>query len=217
MQKPSKRQRKTLERATANYEMTRSPAAGYLRDRGIDEETAAIARIGVVVSPEPGHEQYISRLVIPYVDMLGVYALKFRCIAHEDCKTESCSKYLALPGQDVSIYGVLDCDSVADTIHVAEGELDRIILKLVFPDDAAVGIPGVQTWQAHWPFHFAGFERVLVWADGDKAGQDLGNRIRKEVRNAEVVAVPRGMDVTDLYLAVGPDVMRSMVGEEETE
>jgi len=108
----------------------------------------------------------------------------------------------------------LDCDSTADVIHITEGELDRLILKQVF-DEPVAGIPGVQNWKAHYPFHFAGFERVLVWPDGDKAGEDLANKIRHQVGNAEVVPVPKGMDVTELFLSVGAEVMRRMTGEED--
>lgn len=186
----------------------------YLEARGLSIETATQARLGVVDSPEPGHEHYAGRLVIPYLDMVGVYALKFRCMSDHNCKETGCSKYLAPSGQEVSIFGVVDCDAVAEVIHIAEGELDRLILRQVF-DEPAVGVPGVQTWQPHWHMHFSGFERVLIWPDGDKAGLDLANKIRHVVRNAEVVQVPKGVDVTELFLSGGADVMRAMVGEEE--
>jgi len=148
--------------------------------------------------------------------MLGVYALKFRCLEHDDCKTVGCSKYMSPTGQETSIYGVLDCDSTEGTIHITEGELDRLILKQVFGEPVA-GVPGVQNWKAHYPFHFSGFERVLIWPDGDKAGADLANKIQHQVRNAEVVSVPKGMDVTELFLSVGAEVMRQMVGEDDGE
>lgn len=213
MQKPSRRQRKVLEKAIAAYQGTISEGIGYLIERGLtDISVIETARLGVVASPEPGHEHLLGRLAIPYIDMLGVYGIKFRCTIGHDCKTEGCTKYLALPGQEVGVYGVVDTDSIRDTIHITEGELDRLVLKQVFPDDPVVGIPGTQTWKPHHHFHFAGFERVLMWADGDKAGLDLANRIRRDVRTAEVVAVPKGMDVTELYLDVGADVMREMAG-----
>lgn len=215
MQKPGKRLRRTLERATANYETSLSLAASYLLARGIELETAVAARLGVVVSPEPGHEPFLSRLCIPYVDVKGVYGLKFRCLTHDDCKSEGCPKYLALPGQEVSMYGVVDADSTMPTIHIAEGELDRLVLKQVFAGEPAVGIPGVQTWLPHHSFHFSGFERVIMWPDGDKAGADLANRIRKDVRGMETMPIPSGFDVSSFYMAYGADALRAMAGVDE--
>lgn len=217
MQKPSKRLRKLLERATARYAEELPQALSYLQGRGIEEATAQRFRLGFVSTPEPGHEQYAGRLAIPYIDALGVYGLKFRCTVHADCKSEQCTKYLALPGQEVGVYNVIASDSLGDTIHVSEGELDCLILTQVFPDSPVVGIPGAQLWKPHHAFHFSGFERVLLWMDGDKAGTDLGNRIRHDVRTAEIVSIPKGKDVTDLYLDHGAEVLRQMVGEDEEE
>lgn len=206
-----------MEKATSKYQNSLEFAIGYLQERGITEDTAVAARLGVVVSPEPGHEHAINRLVIPYVDKKGVYALKFRCLVHEDCRAEGCNKYVGITGQETSLYGVMATDSTADTIHITEGELDCLILRQVFPGEPVVALPGTSSWKPHHPFHFSGFERVLVWADGDKAGQDLGNKIRKEVRAAEVVALPRGMDVTDVFLDSGAEVLRQMAGMDDEE
>lgn len=171
----------------------------------------------MVVSPEPGHEAFINRIAIPYIDMLGVYGMKFRCMVDHDCKAQNCSKYLALPGQEIGIYGVVDTDSTNDTIHVTEGELDRNVLKQVFPDEPVVGVPGVNLWKPYHQFHFSGFERVLIWADGDKAGHDLANRIRNEVKQAEMVTLPSGLDVSDMYMHRGADALRALVGLEDGE
>lgn len=204
-----------MERATAHYQESIQIATTYLHDRGLSDETIRAARLGVVDSPEPGHEFVSGRLAIPYVDKLGVYGIKFRCLAPHDCKAEGCAKYIGLPGQETSIYNVLDVDSECDTIHVTEGELDCLALKQVFPEHPVVGIPGVTQWKPHAPFHFHGFERVLLWMDGDPAGASLGDKIRRALDIAEVVPVPSGLDVTDLYVSVGAEVMRSMIGLDE--
>lgn len=218
MQKPSKRQRKVLERATATYQAEIVQAVGYLVGRGLtDPGILAAARLGVVASPEAGHEHLAGRLSIPYLDMVGVYGIKFRCMVPHDCKAEGCTKYLALQGQEVGLYGITDADSTLDTMHVSEGELDRLVLKQVFPGEPVLGIPGTQTWQSHHHFHFQGFERVLLWTDGDKAGQDLAQRIRKEVRTAEVMPIPKGFDVTELFVERGADVFHEMAGVSDDE
>lgn len=215
-QKPSRQQRTVLERTTAAYQAEISAGIGYLDGRGItDPAVIATARLGVVGSPEPGHEHLRGRLCIPYIDMVGVYGQKFRCLVDHDCKASGCPKYLALDGQEVGIYGIVDADSTMDTCHISEGELDRLILKQVFPSEPVLGIPGTQLWKPHHHYHFDGFERVLIWADGDKAGLDLAHRISKEVRTAELVTVPKGMDVTELFLQVGAETLRGMAGVNE--
>lgn len=196
------------------YQENLSTAISYLTARGITEATAHAARLGVVTSPDPGHERFTGRLVIPYLDKLGVYALKFRCILPHVCKESNCIKYDSPIGQETSLYGVLDTDEVAQTIHISEGELDRLILRQVF-DEPAVGVPGVQNWKPHYKFHFQSFDRVLIWPDGDKQGRDLANKLQKELRTLEVVPVPDNMDVTDLFLSVGAEVMREMIGNQE--
>jgi hypothetical protein len=206
-----------LERATKKYQETLGYAIGYLGDRGITQDTAMAARLGVAVSPEPGHEHAINRLSIPYIDRMGVYAIKFRCLVHEDCRPQGCSKYLGITGQETSLYGVLDTDSTSDTIHIAEGELDRLILQQVFTNEPVVALPGSNAWKPHHVFHFSGFERVLVWADGDKAGEKLAGDIRRGVRAAETIAMPSGKDVTDVYLEQGAEVLRAMAGVDEEE
>lgn len=206
-----------MEKATRAYQETLSEGIGYLKGRGIQEDTATVARLGVVTYPELGHEHATHRLAIPYIDKIGVYAIKFRCLVHEDCKPAGCAKYLGLPGQETSVYGVLDTDSTEDTIHITEGELDRLVLLQVFDGTPVVAVPGASQWKPHHPFHFSGFDRVLVWADGDKAGQDLGNKIRNSIRAAEIVAMPQGKDVTDVYLESGADVLRAMAGMDDDE
>src|SRR6266481_4928822 len=119
MQKPSKRQRRILEKVTATYQ-TALPTRGtsYLSERGItDPALIEGLRFGVVDSPEPGHEKFANRLTIPYMDMLGVCGMKFRCMIPHDCKAENCPKYLALDGYELTLYNLVDADSTRDTIH----------------------------------------------------------------------------------------------------
>lgn len=214
MRMPSKRQLKSLEKATQAYEEKLDLATDYLTARGVTKETAVAARLGVVDSPRAGHEHAQGRLSIPYVNKLGVIALKFRCLAHEDCKPYDCPKYLVPLGQDEYLYGLLDTDEDTDTIHICEGELDRLIVKQVL-GEPAVGIPGATKWEPQWPWHFKGWSRVLCWADGDKAGREMAAKIRKDVPNLEVVPIPSGHDVNSLFLEVGAEAIKKLAGTED--
>lgn len=216
MRMPSQKQLRSLEKATQIYEGTLAQGMAYLIGRGLSLETALAARLGVVVSPEPGHEVGLGRLAVPYLNKIGVIGLKFRCLQSHDCKAVDCPKYLVPNGQDEYLYGVLDADEDADTIHITEGEVDRLILKQVL-NEPAVGIPGASKWEPHWPWHFRGWPRVLCWGDGDKAGQDMGRRIRKDVPQLEIVPMPSGHDVNSLFLEQGAEAIKRLAGMEDEE
>lgn len=216
MQRLSAKQVTALELAVTAYEQHLISAASYLQGRGISREAAVAARLGVVVSPEPGHEHAAGRLAIPYLNKRGVTGIKFRCIQEHNCKETGCAKYLNVPGIETGLYNVRDVDAVSDVIHVCEGELDALVLRMVL-DEPVVGVPGTQAWKPHHPFHFHGFERVLLWGDGDGPGRDLAARIRKEVPVAELVPLPDGHDVNSLFLAAGAGRLRELAGLQEVE
>lgn len=214
MRMPSPRQLRSLERATIVYEKELELALAYLTGRGISLETAHEARLGVVTSPDPGHEHAQGRLSIPYVNKLGVIGLKFRCLQDHSCKAEGCPKYIIPNGQDEYLYGVCDVDEDTDTLHITEGELDRVVLKQVLCEPV-VGLPGASVWAAHHPWHFKGWQRVLSWADGDKAGQDMNRRLRKDIPGLESVPMPSGHDVNSLFLEMGAEAIRRLAGMED--
>lgn len=216
MRMPSPRQLKSLEKATTLYEAELIQAAAYLRGRGIGAATAKVARLGVVDSPEPGHEHAKGRLSIPYMNKVGVIGLKFRCLEGHDCKAEGCPKYIIPNGQETYVYGVLDADADVDTLHVTEGELDRLVLKQVL-GEPVIGWPGSSVWEPHHGWHFKGWARVLLWPDGDKAGQDMTRKFRKEVQNFESVPMPSGHDVNSLFLEMGAEAIKRLAGMEDEE
>jgi DNA primase len=59
---------------------------------------------------------------------------------------------------------------------------------------------------------FRPFTRVLVFADGDDAGRDLGKQIARDVPQAVVLRMPDGADVTDTFLAEGVDGLAERAG-----
>lgn len=217
MRKPSIRQRKSMEKALKRFEAGLDPAGlGYLAGRGISAATAARFRLGVACSDLTGYEKYVGRLAIPYVDRLGVYGFKFRCIAHGDCKKFECEKYLNPLGQEVGVFGVLELDDdYSNTLHVTEGEMDRIALKQ-HTDEPVIGLPGAMAFKPHWVNHFSGFERILAWQHGDTAGEKWAKKLRDVHRNVEVISLPPKEDVNSLIQSWGAEkVLQLASGDEE--
>lgn len=193
-----------MEKAATYYETCLLQAASYLESRGITLETAKTHRLGVVGSEDHGHERDQGRLSIPYLDRIGVYGFKFRCLLAHDCKEAGCPKYTNPAGQELSLYNVLALDSDSETLHITEGELDAIVLSSIIAGPV-VAIPGASLWKKHFPFHLAGFTRVLVWADGDEPGTKMAARIADTCAQAEVFQMPSGEDVNSMFLKNGPD------------
>jgi hypothetical protein len=52
----------------------------YLTRRMLGHPVAEKYRLGIVDEPLPGDEQHRGRLVIPYLTLAGVRAVKYRCI-----------------------------------------------------------------------------------------------------------------------------------------
>lgn len=196
-----------MEKALQTMEAKLAPdGLTYLATRGIHADTALRHRLGVVSSDSPDlYHKYMGRLAIPYLDRMGVYGFKFRCLAHGDCKTVDCMKYLNPADQEVGVYNVLALDDdESDTLYVTEGEMDAVCLSQ-FATAPVIGTPGSGVWKDHWVCHFSGFERVVCWKHGDRAGDKWAKRLRDVCRNAEIVELPQGEDVNSLLLSWGPE------------
>jgi DNA primase len=204
-------QRASFETAVSRFQSdleVDTAAQGYLESRGIGPEAAHGYRLGVVGSRISGLEQYMGRLSVPYLTPAGVVNFTFRCLKDHVCKDEGCPKYLGLEGMDRNLFNVLDLKKPGDTICVAEGELDALTLSMCgLP---AVGVPGVENWKKHWAKVLEDFARILVFADGDKAGRKLGGFLAREVR-AIPIRMPDGSDVNSLYIERGSDGIHSLI------
>lgn len=198
-------QRNLLESQTSRYQSNLYVAAEYLEGRGITEDTAVWARLGVVDEGIHGDsEAAFQRLSIPYITRSGVVDLRFRCIRDHECSEVGCSKYLGRPGATLRIYGVDDLVSAGDSIAVTEGELDRLILRqLGYP---AVGLPGAESWKRHWHRLLEDFSRVVVFGDGDAAGVRFIRKLMDQFpQSVEGVQLPDLEDVNSMYLMEGPE------------
>jgi len=145
---------------------------------------------------------------------MGPVGFTFRCIREHYCKEDNCPKYLQMDGQEVGFFNVLSLDSDEEVAHVCEGEIDAITLSQVV-SGPVLALSGVSKWKPHFPYHLTGFDRVVVWADGDKAGQSMAATFRQHVSNADIVQMPTGEDVNSLFCTKGPDALRALFEEEE--
>lgn len=207
--------KKLLEEATTRYSRHVGDAGEYLTRRGLSPGSWISFRLGVVPadSPAPGHESFIGRLSIPYLTRAGVVSMKFRCIKPHDCKESNCVKYLGLDGVPLRLFNPEAFFARSTYIILLEGEIDAMTLsaEMGLP---AVGYPGVQSWNRHpyWARCFAGYDRVIVPADGDEAGRAAAKDMAHAIDNGVRVLYPDGYDTNSLYVAEGPDALRRRLG-----
>lgn len=177
-------------------------------------------KLGEVVDPEPGHEHLVGRLSIPYATTSGVVDIKFRCVKHADCKARNCVKYLGLDGtaQDEQglprawLFNAKSVLDAADMVVITEGELDAIAVEVI-ADIPAVGVPGSTIWPKckHWVRVFDGL-KVLVLADGDKAGVIAAKAIASSLPEAQVIRMPDGHDANSYLVEHGAEAFYERCG-----
>ena len=198
-------QKELLAQAVRKYQANISQAAAYLSGRGITAEAAHLAHLGVVVEPEPGHEQYIGRLAIPYITKTGVVDLRFRSL---NPAVEP--KYMGLTGATTKMYNVMDIERAGDWIGVCEGELDTLTLSALV-GIPCVGVPGANSWKKHYTRMLADFERVFIFADGDDPGREFANSLSRELP-VTIIQMEQGEDVNSSYVKYGADYIREKAG-----
>lgn len=187
-----------------------SETLDYLEARGIDQWAAGDYQLGLVVDPIADHESMRGRLAIPYLAPRGgPTGMKFRCLRHTDCKAVECPKYLSHAGMGQRLYNVGALRRAGDTIALCEGELDAVVAtENGIP---AIGVPGVKNWADAWAYSLEGFERVLVFGDGDNAGREFAERLADQIENARAIAMPDGEDVSSLVLRHGAEALHERI------
>jgi len=198
-------QKELLEKATEKYAANIYQAEAYLKSRGIPIEVARLARLGVVVEPEVGHEAYSGRLSIPYVSKTGVVDLRFRSL---NPAVEP--KYMGLTGVDTKMYNVLDIERAGDFIGICEGELDTLTMSACV-GIPCVGVPGANSWKKHYTRLLADFERVYVFADGDQPGKEFATSLARELP-CTIVQFPDGEDANSSYTSNGATAILQKAG-----
>ena len=205
MARLSKTQRELLAKATENYERNLGEALPYLLSRGITEETARMFRLGFVKNPETGHELYQGKLSIPYLTPAGVIDIRFRSLSND-----SGPKYLSRPGASTHIYNIGALSRDNGMLVVCEGEIDTIIATQV--GFIAVGLPGANNWKQFYSRVLDGWEKIMLFCDGDNAGREMAKTISRELDNVFPVFMPDNQDVNDVFLAEGAEGLRKRVG-----
>lgn len=197
-----------LGKATDKYAANIHLAETYLATRGISREVARLARFGVVMEAEVGHEAFIGRLSIPYITKTGVVDIRFRSL---NPAVEP--KYMGMTGVETKMYNVLDIERAGDWIGVCEGELDTITLSACI-GIPCIGVPGANSWKRHYTRLLQDFERVFVFADGDQPGKEFATSLSRELP-VTVVHMPDGEDVNSIYIKHGADYIREKAGLNE--
>lgn len=202
-------QKTSLGKAAKQYAQNIQNAKDYLEDRGLSYEIARRAGLGVVVEPAAGHDQMLGRLSIPYITTTGVVDIRFRHIGDDG----NVPKYLGLPGAKTHMFNVRAIGDADDFIAVCEGEIDAITLNYAI-GIPAVGIPGASNWKTHYRRLLQDFEKVYIFADGDKAGHDFARHLAREVQGVVIVNMPDGEDVNSMYLKEGSNYFLEKVNHE---
>lgn len=201
-----------MEEATRSYEEARmadADVAMYLMGRGITPDVADTFRVGVVKDPLPGHGRFRNFLSIPYLDRDSKpLSMRFRCLQQHDCRDFGHGKYMSITDEPARMFNIRAIHEAMDVIHVAEGELDALVLTMC--GMPAVAIPGAALWAQHHRRMLAGFNRVWVWGDPDDAGADFTNRLTRSMRQAKGVRLRDG-DVTETYLLGGAEALHALV------
>ena len=191
-------------RAAKYYHSALHEAEEYLAERGITMEAAEKARLGVVLDPLTGHEQYVNRLAIPYVTKSGVVDIRFRSLGHEE------PRYMGLTGASTHLYNVGAFFRASTYICICEGEIDTITLDYVC-NIPAVGVPGVNNWKKHYTRLLSDFEKVFLFADGDNAGTEFAKSLSRELSSLVIIQAPEGEDVNSMYRVHGADYFKEKI------
>jgi hypothetical protein len=202
--RPSDSQKSYLGDLAHRYHETLDEATlSYLAARGIDRGAADGYLLGLVVDPDPVHQQYEGRLSIPFITPTGVVYIRFRCLEDHDCKENFHGKYEGVSGETTHLYNVGSLHLPGDTVAITEGELDSLVSSEA--GMPAVGVPGATNWKPFYYRLFDDYERVIVVGDGDTAGREFVATLARNLPNAIRRPMPEGLDVNSFVLKHGAD------------
>lgn len=102
-------------------------------------------------------------------------------------------------------YGLeqLGSGQAGEAIVLTEGESDALALRLAFPDAVVLGLPGASSWRTEWGGYLAGYSRIYLSFDADKAGRKLTDAVAQDVPDYRIVELPDGADTRDVVQRLG--------------
>lgn len=183
-------------------------------ERGLTDQTVAQFMLGEVPANDPDYGDKAGWVTIPYITVNGIVDLRFR----RPPDSGHPAKYQSLPGSELRIFNPTAILTALDTVVVAEGEMDCMILAQA--GFHTIGLPGASSWQSYYGLALQGMENVIVCEDGDDkgAGARLSARILADLDNARVVRFDDG-DVNSFFLQHGRqalvDKVSAAVGRSE--
>lgn len=215
MERQSLEQKKFLMEASKRYNasLLGSPGADHLAKRGLQDEefwqVVQTFKLGYVDDPLPGHQKYRGMLAIPYLKWApgtgwSVVSIRFRNLR------DNGPKYMTVAGDRPRLFNTLEITRNDDWIAITEGELDAVMATAC--GVPAVAVPGANAWQPHFRMPFLGYEAVYILADGDKAGEEFGDTVKKTLPNGKVIPMEDGEDVNSVVLKGGRQALIERIG-----
>lgn len=200
--KPSESHKSWLTELAHRYHAALTPEVrSYLADRALDPDAARGALLGLVVDPDPAHEQYRDRLSIPFMTPTGVVTMRFRCLKDHDCHALNHGKYESVAGDTTHLYNVQALHDATVEIGIAEGELDALVATNAgLP---TVGCVGASNWKGFYYRLFDDFQHVYVLGDGDAAGRKWAASLVPNIPGAVSRVQPAGHDVSSYVRECG--------------
>lgn len=186
-----------------------SDKVAWLEGRGLSIETIDQAQLGYETSGK-----FRDCITIPYFDARGeLVGVRYRHL-----RPNPPMKYQSPKGFRKHLYNVAATQN--DVVAICEGEFDALILQqLGYP---SVAITGTGGWERAWRWLFRDCNLVLVAMDraviednpDAAAAEDrTRNQILAQVgmvTDVELVDIPPGKDITDLYLE-SPDRLKELL------
>jgi len=207
---PSTAQKLSLETLVLRHQTSATNLLPYLAGRGLGVAAVDRYRLGYVDPADDVPRRYWHRMAVPYVTPTGVVQIRYKCILDHDHKAVSCSKMLGDAGVEVTLYNPGTLLDTSGPVVLVEGEPDVWAVETI-AGLPAVGIPGAQAWKRHpyWARCFVGLDLIL-FADGDAAGDDLAATIAADLPELHVVRAPDGADANDVLQRDPADFRRRL-------
>lgn len=167
--------------------------------------------LGLVETPEEGHEFQEGRLSIPYITQTGIVQIRFRALPYTGIPgdPEPSPKYKSESGSGSTVYNARAL-MLTGNIAVTEGEIDCISANVAGIN--AIGISGANAWQSVYG-RMLRYRKVAILADNDDHGEGMkfAEKVQHDTPGARIVLMPKGYDVNSFLTDQGPEALKKLV------